>query len=290
MQARKSVATPTPPSLRSTAPGSRELPARAHPTSVMGIVNVTPDSFSDGGNFLLPTQATQHAYRLAEEGADIIDIGAESTRPGHQSISAEEEWHRLRPVLQELCANTRLTISVDTTKASVAKQALELGVQIINDVWGGLADEAMIPLIAASDCTYIWMHNRREPAPTNGFQVLVDETKVGVEALLAAGVSRSRIWIDPGIGFGKTHQQNLATLQRLPEYCALGYPVLLGTSRKRVVGRTLGLPVDERLEGSLATVALGVTAGVHAVRVHDVLASVRTCRTVEEILGAKADV
>lgn len=260
-----------------------------HRTLVMGIVNVTPDSFSDGGRFFDARTAIEHAYRLVEEGADILDIGGESTRPGHQPVSAEEEWNRIRPVLEELTVHTSVPISIDTTKAEVAEKALQMGVQIINDIWGGLADERMFPLIAKANCTYIWMHNRMEPVPRHGFQSLLEETKAGITAMHEAGIRDGQIWIDPGVGFGKTHEQNLTVLKRLSEYCNLGYPVLLGTSRKRVVGNTLGLPTDERMEGSLATVSQGVVSGVRAVRVHDVKESVRTCRMLEAILGAVDD-
>lgn len=260
-----------------------------HRTKVMGIVNVTPDSFFDGGNYLDPSFAIKHAYRIIEEGADILDIGGESTRPGHQPVPWQEEWGRIQPVLEELTKHTSVLVSVDTTKARVADKVLNLGVSIINDIWGGLADVDMLPLIAQAGCTYIWMHNRPEPPVRHGFEVLLQETQAGIEACLSAGIKPSHIWIDPGVGFGKTHLQNLVVLRRLPEYCALGYPVLLGTSRKRVVGHTLGLPVDERLEGSLATVSLGVVSGVAAVRVHDVKESVRTCRMMEAILGVEDD-
>ena len=260
-----------------------------HRTKVMGIVNVTPDSFSDGGNYLDSSFAIKHAYRLIEEGADILDIGGESTRPGHQSVPWQEEWGRIQPVLEELTKHTSVPVSVDTTKARVADKVLNLGVSIINDIWGGLADADMLPLVAQAGCTYIWMHNRPKPPVRDGFEVLLQETQAGIEACLSAGIKPRQIWIDPGVGFGKTHRQNLVALRRLPEYCALGYPVLLGTSRKRVVGHTLGLPVDERLEGSLATVSQGVASGVHAVRVHDVKESVRTCRMMEAILGVEDD-
>ncbi|QSO50586.1 dihydropteroate synthase [Alicyclobacillus curvatus] len=258
-------------------------------TKVMGIVNVTPDSFSDGGNYLEAKSAIVHAYKLIEEGADILDVGGESTRPGHQAVPWDEEWRRLQPVLEELTRHTAVPVSVDTTKARVAHKALNLGVSIINDIWGGLVDSDMLPLVADAGCTYVWMHNRHEPAHAHGFDVLLEETKAGIEACLAAGIKSHHIWIDPGVGFGKTHQQNLMVLRRLPEYCAFPYPVLLGTSRKRVIGQTLDLPIDERLEGSLATVSQGVASGVHAVRVHDVKESARTCRMMEAILGACDD-
>lgn len=265
---------------------ARRMSVKESKTLVMGIVNVTPDSFSDGGRFYSPENAIRHAYRLIEEGADVLDIGAESTRPTSLEISPEEEWRRLEPVLQELCRNSPVPISVDTFKSQTASKSLELGADIINDVWGGLADPDMLSVIAEADCDYIWMHNRHQPALEDGFEVLLEETKAGIERCLEFGINSERLWLDPGIGFGKTYQHNLQALKRMDEYCALGFPVLLGTSRKSVIGNTLQVSVDERLEGSLATVSLGVWAGVKAVRVHDVKETVRTCRMVEAILYA----
>jgi dihydropteroate synthase len=259
----------------------------AQKTLVMGIVNVTPDSFSDGGKYFSPEDAIRHAYRLIEEGADVIDVGAESTRPNHQPISHEEEWRRLEPVLKELCRNSPVPISVDTYKARTASKALETGVQIINDVWGGLADPDMLSVVADAGCQYIWMHNRHTPAESDPFGVLMSETEAGVTRCLVAGIARDKLWVDPGIGFGKTYAHNLTILRRLREYCNnLNFPVLLGTSRKSVIGNTLNLPPQERLEGSLATVVVGILAGVRCVRVHDVQATVRACRMTEAILNA----
>lgn len=264
-----------------------EALTRSSRTLVMGIVNVTPDSFSDGGRFCRPDDALAHAARLVEEGADILDIGGESTRPGHHPVSAEEEWRRLEPVLAELCRTSPVPISVDTYKAETAARALDQGVQIINDIWGGLADPDILRVAADADCVYLWMHNRSRPADGDPFETLVAETEAGIERCLKAGIRSERLWIDPGIGFGKTYRDNLIILKRLSEYCRrFPFPVLLGTSRKSVIGHTLGLPPEERLEGSLATVALGVQAGVRAVRVHDVQATVRTCRMVEAIRDA----
>lgn len=252
----------------------------------MGIVNVTPDSFSDGGKYFSTADAIRQAYRLIEEGADVLDIGAESTRPNANEVPVDEEWKRLEPILRELCKNSPVPISVDTFKVTTADRALHLGVKIVNDVWGGLHDPQMLALVAEAKCDYIWMHNRPEPVTTNVFDVLLHETRLGIERCLQAGILPDRLWLDPGIGFGKTGSQNLEVLRRMSEYCGLGYPVLLGTSRKSFIGNTLQLAVGERLEGSLATVALGVWAGVSAVRVHDVQATVRTCRMVEAITDA----
>lgn len=253
----------------------------------MGIINVTPDSFSDGNRYNTTEKALARAHQLIDEGADILDIGAESTRPGHQEVSAEEEWGRLLPVLRALCGKVSARISVDTMKAEVAERAAELGVDIINDVWGGLYGERMLSVVANAGCEYIWMHNRNTPVQGQGWEVLIEETKQGIERCLQAGISPHCLWIDPGIGFGKTHAQNLEVLARLEEYTSLGQPVLLGVSRKSVIGRTLELPVEERLEGSLAIASLGVWARVSCIRVHDVQATVRTCRMVEAIQSAR---
>lgn len=255
-------------------------------TLVMGIVNVTPDSFSDGGRFLEPSRALEHALGLVSEGADILDIGAESTRPGHTPVNSEDEWSRLQPLLSEIGAHTSVPISIDTYKASTARRAVEAGASIVNDVWGGLADPEILAVAAEANCTYIWMHNRPSPAAEDGFRVLLDETKAGIERCLQAGIAKEKLWIDPGIGFGKTHAQNLEVLRRLDEYVALGYPVLVGASRKRVVGMTVGGAPADRLEGSLAIAAFAAEHGARIVRVHDVAATVKTCRMIEAICHA----
>lgn len=256
-------------------------------TLVMGILNVTPDSFSDGGQFETTDAAIRRAWRMLEEGADVIDIGAESTRPGAPRVSEAEEWQRLQPILNELCKQRDVRVSVDTYKSSVAARALDKGAWMINDVWGGRppGDEGtdMLRVVAAAGCNYVWMHNRTSPVTTAPVETLLKETAAGVARCLAADIHAEQLWIDPGVGFGKTYAHNLAVLKRLAEFAALGPRVLLGTSRKSVIGHTLGQAPDDRLEGSLATVALGVWHGVAAVRVHDVLASVRTCRMVEAI-------
>ncbi|MCF8568248.1 dihydropteroate synthase [Alicyclobacillus tolerans] len=272
--------------MQATTPQMRGVlgaPSEKNRTKVMGIVNVTPDSFSDGGKYFDPSAAIAHAYRLIEEGADYLDVGAESTRPGHTPVTPEEEWSRLQPVLSELCKNSPVPVSVDTFKAATAQKSLELGVQVINDIWGGLADSEMLKVVADAGCEYIWMHNRNEPVNLDPFGALVEETKAGIERCLEAGIQPDKLWLDPGIGFGKTYEHNLMVLHRMEEYCGLGYPVLLGTSRKSVIGTTLSATPGERLEGSLATVSLAVWMGVQAVRVHDVQATVRTCRMVEAI-------
>ncbi|MCL6445055.1 MAG: dihydropteroate synthase [Alicyclobacillus sp.] len=260
--------------------------AQAGRTLVMGIVNVTPDSFSDGGRYLRPEDAIRHAHSLVQAGADVLDIGAESTRPGAEVVPADEEWARLAPVLRELARDCPVPLSVDTYKAEVAARALDAGASIINDVWGGLRDPDILKVVADAGCPYIWMHNSDTLADEDAFEVLCRDTEAGIERCLAAGIARDKLWLDPGIGFAKTTLGNLLVLRNLGAYCNHGYPVLLGVSRKSVIGRTLDLPVNERLEGSLAIAALGVWAGVAAIRVHDVRETVRVCRMVEAIRHA----
>ncbi|RIV18395.1 dihydropteroate synthase [Alicyclobacillaceae bacterium I2511] len=271
-------------------PTTAENPAlieRKRRTLVMGIVNVTPDSFSDGGRYFSTAAAVQHALQLIDQGADILDIGGESTRPGSQVVGWQEEWQRIGPVLKELSGHCSVPISVDTYHAHTAAAALEQGATCINDVWGGMADPDMYRVVQAARCTYIWMHNRTTPALVDPVATLLQETEVGIERCLAAGVAPEQLWIDPGIGFGKTFSDNIAVLHHLREYCAIGYPVLLGTSRKRFIGRLLedALPT-ERLEGSLATAVLGAAAGVAAVRVHDVVAVVKALKVTDAIVYA----
>ncbi|MFG1359269.1 dihydropteroate synthase [Xanthobacter pseudotagetidis] len=257
-------------------------------TLVMGILNVTPDSFSDGGRSAKPDDAVATAHRLAQEGADILDIGGESTRPGHTPVAAEEEWARIAPVLERLAAESALPVSVDTWKASVARRALEAGAVIVNDIWGFARDPDMAKVVAEYDAAAVVMHNRAE----------VDETIDIVSDMLAfferaletadkAGVKRERIVLDPGIGFGKSFPQNLAAIRRLPELRALGLPLLLGTSRKSLIGKVIATEPAERLPGTIASNVIGVMAGVEIVRVHDVAAHVQALRVAEAIRDAR---
>ncbi|MFC4767863.1 dihydropteroate synthase [Effusibacillus consociatus] len=239
-------------------------------TLVMGIVNVTPDSFFDGGRYFDIEAAVRHAQQLVEDGADILDIGGESTRPGHAAVDAEEEAMRVLPVIEELVKRVQVPISIDTYKASVAKAAVEAGAHIVNDVWGFKQDPDMARVCAQLDVPVILMHNRTEPFASDVMNGVLRETRECVELAHAAGVKDEKIILDPGIGFGKTYEDNLLVLRNLADFCRLGYPVLLGTSRKSVIGNTLNLPVNERVEGTAATVSLGIAQGVHIVRVHDV--------------------
>ena len=275
-------------------PDGRVLPLsrRVH---VMGIVNVTPDSFSDGGRFFDQGDAIDHGLRLADEGADILDVGGESTRPGAEPVSAEDEAGRVIPVVEALAAKAAVPVSIDTSKAAVARAALDAGAQIINDVAAARFDATLLPLAAERAAPIVLMHMLGEPRTMQGdprYRDVVGEIVSFLEdrtsAALDAGVSRERIVVDPGFGFGKTREHNLILLQRLREFRCLGFPVLAGTSRKSFIGATVGdLPVDERLEGTAATVALAVAAGVSIVRVHDVQAMVRVARMVEAVLSMR---
>lgn len=244
---------------------------------LMGIVNVTPDSFSDGGLWLDPAKAVEHALQLVEDGADILDVGGESTRPGSEAVSLEEELRRVVPVVEQLRARTERLISVDTQKAEVARQALAVGADIINDVSGCAADPQMIPICAASDCGVMIMHMQGTPQTMQlnpHYEDVVREVREelgsGMAKLEAAGIDRCRVVVDPGIGFGKTAQHNVDLLTNIAELRTLERPVLIGHSRKRFLSKVLGRPLEERLAGTLG-VSIAVTSlGADIVRVHDV--------------------
>ena len=253
-------------------------------TLVMGILNITPDSFSDGGRYYDPERAVAHARRMEAEGADIIDVGGESTRPGHIPISTEEEMDRVLPVLRALVRELDVPVSIDTTKAAVARSALEAGVHIVNDQWALRADEGMASLAAEYRAPLVLMHNQKGTAYRDLIGDMVGYFTTSVKIALEAGVSRDNIIIDPGIGFGKTAEQNIETMCRLRELDCLGLPVLLGTSRKSMIGKTLDLPSDQRVEGTGATVALGIVNGVDIVRVHDVKEMVRVARMTDAMV------
>ncbi|WP_042228090.1 dihydropteroate synthase [Paenibacillus popilliae] len=254
-------------------------------TLIMGILNVTPDSFSDGGRYNRVGAALRHAEEMLEAGADIIDIGGESTRPGHQPVGQEEELERVMPIIEALRWELPQTpISVDTYKAEVARQALKAGAHIINDIWGCRKEPEMAHVAARYGCPLILMHNRLE----RRYDRFVDEVKAdlleSVVLAKATGVKDDQIWLDPGIGFAKTREDNLVLMSHLDELCALGYPVLLGTSRKKFIRDTLQLPVDDVVEGTAATVALGIAQGCQIVRVHDVVSIARTARMCDAVL------
>jgi dihydropteroate synthase len=257
---------------------------------IMGVLNVTPDSFSDGGLYLDRDKAIEHGLKIAEEGADIIDIGGESTRPGSEPISEEEELRRVIPVISSLAKQVKIPISIDTYKYKVAYEALEAGAVIINDITG-LADPKMVDLAVQRECPVIIMHMKGTPKSMQENPVyedligeITDFFLERTEIAIKAGLPRDKILIDPGIGFGKTVQHNLEILLRLSEFKSLGFPLVLGTSRKSFIGKVLGLPVEQRLEGTAATVAYGIAQGAAIVRVHDVYQMVRVARMTDAIL------
>ena len=254
-------------------------------TVIMGILNITPDSFSDGGRFFDIDTAVRHALEMVEQGADIIDIGGESTRPSAVPVTLEEELERVMPVLKRLVQETDVPISVDTYKSGVAGQAVKEGAHIINDVWGLKADPALANVVAGyDDVPLILMHNQKGTQYNSMMDDLLDSLKASTETALAAGVSEENIVLDPGIGFGKDTGQNLEVLRRLWELKTLGYPILLGTSRKSMIGNTLDLPVTERVEGTAATVTYGITQGADIVRVHDIKEMVRVVKMTDAIV------
>ena len=262
-------------------------------TLIMGILNVTPDSFSDGGLFLDPFAAVDQASRMIEEGADIIDVGGESTRPGAAEVSTEDELNRVIPVIEAIVSRTGAVVSIDTTKSSVARAAVDAGAVIVNDVTAMRADLSMPDVITESGAGIVLMHmlgNPRTMQSNPTYDDVVAEVKtalVGWAAdALAAGVPDSAIVLDPGIGFGKTREHNLQLLRAIPALCEPGFPILIGTSRKSFIGTTLDVPVGERLEGTAATVAWSVAQGAGIVRVHDVKEMVRVVRMTEAIKAA----
>ncbi|MGE4373625.1 MAG: dihydropteroate synthase [Xanthobacter sp.] len=251
---------------------------------VMGILNVTPDSFSDGGCSFAVEDALANAQRMAAEGADILDIGGESTRPGHTPLSTEEEWARLAPVMAVLPQHSSLPISIDSYKAAVARRALETGACIVNDVWGFSRDPEMAHVVADFDAAAIIMHNREQIDPALD---IVDDMRAFFDRTIAqaerAGVQRERLVLDPGIGFGKSLEQNLDAIRRLGELRVLGLPILLGTSRKSFISKLVESSPEQRLPGTIASNVIGLMAGVEIIRVHDVAAHIQAARITEAI-------
>lgn len=253
-------------------------------TLVMGILNVTPDSFSDGGRYVDVEAALAQARAMVEAGADLIDIGGESTRPGSEAVDEATELDRVLPVIRILAQELSVPLSIDTYKAAVAERAILEGAHIINDVWGAKRDPRMAEVAARLDVPIILMHNREDTDYHDFFPNYIKDLRESVQIALQAGVKQERIILDPGIGFVRTVEQNLETMRRLDDLVGLGYPVLLATSRKRMIGHVLDLPVDERVEGTAATVALGAAKGCHMVRVHDVKEMKRVTKMMDAML------
>lgn len=240
-------------------------------TLIMGILNVTPDSFSDGGQYTLVERAVEHALQMMQDGADLIDIGGESTRPGHDPVSTEQELERVIPIIEALHRQApHIPLSIDTYKAEVAKQALQAGAHIINDVWGGQADPLMVQVAAAAQCPIILMHNRDHMDYTDLVSDVLHGLQACIDHALQAGVQAEHIILDPGIGFAKTAQHNLQLMSQLDQLSSLGYPLLLGTSRKKFIRTVLDLPANDVVEGTTATTAFGIAQGCQIIRVHDI--------------------
>lgn len=255
---------------------------------LMGILNVTPDSFSDGGSFNRLDKALFHAREMISQGADIIDIGGESTRPGHVKITEAEEIERVAPVIEALKKEFDTPVSIDTYKSGVARAALEAGADMVNDIWGFKYDGKMAALVKEFDVAACLMHNKDNTEYGDFIPEVLDELSECIELAKAAGISEDKLMVDPGIGFGKTLEQNLSCMNHLEEFLKFDLPVLLGTSRKSMIGLTLDLPVTEREEGTMATSVIGAMKGCHFVRVHNVEANKRAIRMTEAILREKA--
>ncbi|MGE7930547.1 dihydropteroate synthase [Lysinibacillus xylanilyticus] len=257
-------------------------------TFVMGILNVTPDSFSDGGKYNNVEAAVAQAKKMVAEGAKIIDVGGESTRPGYERISDEDEIARIVPVIQALVAEVPAVISVDTYKANVARAAIEAGAHIINDIWGAQAEPEIAHVAADLNVPIILMHNRdNTDYGANFWMAAKADLEKSIAIARDAGIPDSHIILDPGIGFAKATAQNIEMMQHLDDLVAMGYPVLLATSRKSMIGNVLKLPVEERLEGTGATIVYGIEKGCHMIRVHDVKEMARATHMADILVGKR---
>ena len=264
--------------------GSRDFATTGH-TYIMGILNVTPDSFSDGGKFNQIDAALKHAEEMIRDGADVIDIGGESTRSGYTKISDEEETGRVVPVIEAVKKEFGIPISVDTYKSGVAEAAAQAGADLINDIWGLKYDPDLAGVIARKNAPCCLMHNRKEPDYTDFIADFLKDMQETIDIAKKASIADENIILDPGVGFGKAYEMNLMTMDNLELFRKLGYPVLLGTSRKSMIGLALDLPVDQRVEGTLATSVIGVMKGCAFVRVHDIKENKRVIQMTEAILG-----
>lgn len=253
-------------------------------TYVMGILNVTPDSFSDGGQYNEVSLALKRVEQMIQEGAHIIDVGGESTRPGHQPVSAAEEIERIAPMIEAIHERFDIPVSIDTYKAETAQAAISAGASMINDVWGFKKDAEMAKVAANNQVACCLMHNRKEAVYRNFLKDMKNDLRESIAIARKAGVAKDKIILDPGIGFAKNYEQNLAAIKYVGELRSLGYPILLATSRKSVIGQALQAEKDDRLEGTLATTAMGTFFGCQFVRVHDIKENVRTIQMIETIL------
>lgn len=264
--------------------GNRVFDAE-HRTYIMGILNVTPDSFSDGGKFNQMDAALYHAEEMIRDGADIVDVGGESTRPGHTVISDDEEISRVAPVIEAIKSRFDIPVSIDTYKGKVTEAALKAGADLVNDIWGFKFDHKVAELTAQYGAACCLMHNRSEPTYQDYLNDVVADLKECVRIAKDVGISDDKIILDPGVGFGKTYQMNLEIINHVDVIHTIGFPILLGTSRKSVIGQTLNLPTDQRVEGTLATTVVGVLKGCAFVRVHDIKENKRVIQMTEAIMG-----
>ncbi|MEK5363699.1 dihydropteroate synthase [Peribacillus castrilensis] len=254
-------------------------------TLIMGILNVTPDSFSDGGKYNRIDAALKHAERMVNDGADILDVGGESTRPNYERISEEEEIERVAPIIEAISRNIEVPISVDTYKSRVAEVAVKAGAHILNDIWGGKADSLMSKVAAEYKVPVILMHNRGNMEYGHFVRDVLQDLFESIMLVKDAGVKDENIILDPGIGFAKDLKLNLEMMRNLDKLVSLGYPVLLATSRKSMIGHVLDLPPGERMEGTAATICHGIQQGCQMVRVHDVKEMARTAKMMDALLG-----
>ena len=261
-------------------------------TLIMGILNLTPDSFSDGGQFSDKNQATDYALKMIEDGADMIDIGGESTRPGAEPVSLDEELKRTISIIKSIRQQSDCLISIDTYKSPVAEAALDVGANLVNDISGLTFDEKMIDIVIARKVPVILMHMKGTPRSMqvdphydNVIEEICEFFKRKVKSAKNSGILDNMIILDPGIGFGKRLEDNFEIIRELKQICAMGYPILLGPSRKSFIGASLNLPVEERLEGTLASITVGIMNGANIIRVHDVKETLRAVKITEKIMG-----
>lgn len=262
--------------------GGKDFDIKGH-TYVMGILNMTPDSFSDGGKYNMTDRALYHVEEMIGEGMDILDIGGESTRPGYTPISDEEEIRRISTVIQKIKSTFDIPVSLDTYKSVVAKAGIAAGADMINDIWGLKFDPALAEVIAGADLPCCLMHNRKEAKYENYMEEVLGDLEETLAIAHRAGIADDKIILDPGVGFGKSYENNLEIIDRLEMLHSLGHPLMLGASRKSVIGLTLDLPPGERVEGTIVTSVYAVLKGAMFVRVHDVKANVRAVRMAEAI-------